>query len=199
MDSRELSTLKEMLVSRGFTATDFETLGSPLDDTRMYTFNGILIVFNQKTHISEKTFHGFTKFAEDNNYRSGLIIVSQTEPSESVLGVICAHIENRDNPLVQVFTNQKLQFGNITKHLIYSVPHRLLNETQRADVLKQFQPPDNTGTQYDPQNIFPKIWCQDAQAKWIGARPDDIVEIGGWCVASGENKRWRICVTSING
>jgi len=199
MEARELNTLKEMLVSRGFTADDFETLGSPLDDTRMYTFNGVLIIFNQKTHISEKSFNSFIKFAEENNYRSGLIIVSQTEPSESVLSVLCSHIENRENPLVQIFTNQKLQFGNITKHHIYSVAHKLLNDAERAEVLKQFQPPDNTGDQYDPKYMFPKIWCQDAQAKWIGARPNDIIEVSGWCIASGENKHWRICVTNING
>ena len=199
MEQRELKTLKEMLVSRGFTANDFESLGSPIDDTRMYTFGGVLIIFNQKTHVSEKTFNTFVKFSEENNYRSGLIIVSLTEPSEAVIAVLCAHVENKENPLVQIFTNQKLQYGNITKHTIYSVPHKLLNETERAELLTKFQPPNNSGTQYDPKNLFPKIWCQDAQAKWIGARPNDIVEIGGWCVASGENRHWRICVTNING
>jgi len=188
---RELATLKTMLSSRGFTTTDFDSLGSPLDETRMYTFDGVLIIFSSKTRVTEKEFNTFLNFAEENNHRTGLIIVSPNEPPESVLNLLCAHIENREHPLVQIFTNQKLQFGDVlVKHKIYSIPHKLLNDAEKNEVTQKFPNPEKT---------FPPIWCQDPQAKWIGARPGDIIEISGWCPASGVNTHWRFCVTNING
>jgi DNA-directed RNA polymerase subunit H (RpoH/RPB5) len=37
-------------------------------------------------------------------------------------------------------------------------------------------------------------------AKYLGARPGDVVEVLGMCETSGENKRWRICVAeTTNG
>ena len=188
---RELATLKTMLTARGFSAEDFDTLGSPLDETKIYTFNGVLIIFSTKTRVTEKEFNIFLGFAEENNYRSGMIIVTPNEPSESVLNILCAHIENHENPIVQIFTNQKLQFGDVlVKHKIYSVPHRLLNDAEKNELTQKFPKPEKT---------FPPIWCQDPQAKWIGARPGDIIEISGWCPASAVNTHWRFCVTNING
>jgi len=191
MEKIELDTIKNMLTARGFIADDFETIGSPLDETRMYTFSGVLIIFSSKTRVTEKEFNTFLKFAEENNYRSGLIIVTPSQPPESVLNLLCSHIENRENPLVQIFTNQKLLFGDtLVKHKIYSVPHKLLTQKERDELTKTYP---------NPENSFPSIWCQDPQAKWIGARPGDVVEVSGWCIASAENKHWRICVTNING
>lgn len=188
---REFETLKTMLNSRGYTAQDFESLGSPLDETRMYTFDGVLIIFSSKTRVTEKEFNIFIEFSEENNYKSGLIIVSPNEPPESVMNLLCAHIENREHPLVQIFTNQKLLFGDVlVKHKIYSIPHKLLTDEEKNELTKKFPNPEKT---------FPSIWCQDPQAKWIGARPGDIIEISGWCPASGINTHWRFCVTNING
>ena len=45
--------------------------------------------------------------------------------------------------------------------------------------------------------LLPKIDCQDPMAKWIGARPGDVVEITGLCEASCENKRYRYCVADV--
>jgi hypothetical protein len=129
---RELATLKTMLSSRGFTAADFDTLGNPLDETRMYTLEGLLVIFSTKARFTEKEFNTFLTFAEENNYRSGMIVVTPSEPSESVVNMLCAHIENREHPLVQIFTNQKLQFGDVlVKHKIYSVPHKLLTDAEK--------------------------------------------------------------------
>jgi DNA-directed RNA polymerase subunit H (RpoH/RPB5) len=188
---RRLETLKTMLSARGRTAADFDTLGSPLDETKMYTFDGVLIIFSSKNSLSEKELQTFLTFSQENNYRSGMIVVTPNEPSEAVLNTLCSHIENQDNPLVQIFTTQKLQFGDVlVKHKIYSVPHRLLNDVEKNELTQKFPKPEKT---------FPPIWCQDPQAKWIGARPGDIIEISGWCPASGINTRWRFCVTNING
>ena len=42
--TKALETLKEVLLARGHKGPDFDTIGSPLDDTTMYTFDTILVV-----------------------------------------------------------------------------------------------------------------------------------------------------------
>jgi len=185
-----LSTLQEMLASRGIVATKFELVTSSLDETKMYSFGGILIIFSTKTRVTEKEFNNFLSFAADNNYSSGIIIVSPSRPSETVMKILVNHIENRDNVYVQIFEIRKLGF-NISKHR--KVPHhRICNENEKPAIMKQFN--------LKSIDQMAKILSQDPMAQFIGARPGDVVEIVGMCVTSAENLRYRYCVAEgING
>ena len=185
-----LSTLQEMLTSRGVVATKFELVTSSLDETKMYSFGGILIIFSTKTRVTEKEFNNFLSFASENNYSSGIIIVSPSRPSETVMKILVNHIENRENVYVQIFDIRSLGF-NISKHR--KVPrHRIVEEAEKPAIIKQF----------NLKNIeqMPKILTQDPMAKFIGSRPGDIVEVIGMCETSAENLRYRYCVAEgING
>jgi DNA-directed RNA polymerase subunit H (RpoH/RPB5) len=187
MEEVALKTLKEILIGRGRSNQEFEPVGGALDETKMYTYDTLLIIFSTKTRVTEKEFNNFLGFAEENNHTSGIIIISPSIPSENVLTVLRNHISDIQNPLVQIFEIRHLQF-DISKHR--KVPrHRIITDAEKVAVLKEFNIKSPT--------FLPKIDCQDAMAKWIGARPDDIVEISGLCEASGQNKRYRFCVADV--
>jgi DNA-directed RNA polymerase subunit H (RpoH/RPB5) len=185
-----LYTLYEMLGSRGLTADKFETVPTTMDGTKMYSFAGMLIIFSTKTRVSEKELNNFLSFASENNFSLGIIIVSPSRPSESVLSVLIKHIAERENVFVQIFEIRKLGF-NISKHR--KVPqHRVCKENEKPEVIKN----------YSLKSIeqLPKIRSQDAMAQFIGARPGDLVEVIGLCETSAENLRYRYCVAEgING
>lgn len=185
-----LSTLQEMLTSRGLTADKFELVPSNMDGTKMYSFAGILLIFSTKTRVSEKELNNFLSFAGENNFASGIIIVSPSRPSESVMKVLIGHNADRDNVYVQIFDIRSLGF-NISKHR--KVPrHRIVNENEKPTIIKNFN--------LKSLDQMPKILSQDAMAKFIGARPGDVVEVVGLCETSADNLRYRYCVAEgING
>lgn len=187
MEERALQTLKDMLIARGIKDEKFEPVGNPMNETRMYTFGGVLIVFSEKTRITTQELGNMIAFASENKFTGGMIIVSPTRPSESVLEIVRQHISNKENQLVQIFYQSHLNF-DISKHR--KVPkHRILTEAEIQDVMNEYHIVDI--------KKIPKIDSQDPMAKWIGARPDNVVEITGMCLASGENKRYRYCFANV--
>lgn len=187
MEERSLQTLKDMLIARGIKDEKFEPVGNPMNETRMYTFGGVLVVFSEKTRITIQELGNMMTFASENNFTGGMIIVSPTKPSESVLEIVRQHISERNNPLVQIFYQSHLNF-DISKHR--KVPkHRILTDDEVQAVAAEYHIKDI-------QRI-PKIDSQDPMAKWIGARPGDVVEVTGMCVASAENRRYRYCLANV--
>jgi len=187
MEEVALKTLKELLLGRGRPNQEFEIVGGALDETKMYTYDSLLIIFSTKTRVTEREFNNFLEFAHDNNHTSGIIIISPSIPSENVLNVLRNHINEIENPLVQIFEIRHLQF-DISKHR--KVPkHRIISDAEKVSILKEFNLKD--------ASFLPKIDSQDAMAKWIGCRPGDIVEITGLCDSTGENKRYRFCVVDV--
>jgi DNA-directed RNA polymerase subunit H (RpoH/RPB5) len=140
--------------------------------------------------VSEKELNNFLSFAGENNFASGIIIVSPSRPSESVMKVLIGHNADRDNVYVQIFDIRSLGF-NISKHR--KVPqHRIVNENEKPAIIKNFN--------LKSLDQMPKILSQDAMAKFIGARPGDVVEVVGLCETSADNLRYRYCVAEgING
>ena len=187
MEGTALETLKAMLTSRNLKSESFETVGNPLDETRMYTFAGILIVFSEKTRLMPTEFRNILAYASENNHTAGTIIITLSKPPESVIDLLRHYISVKENPLVQIFYISHLNF-DISKHR--KVPkHRLLTEDEITKLMKLYNI-------QDLKNL-PKIDSQDAMARWIGARPGDVIEINGLCVTSAENKRYRYCVPNV--
>jgi DNA-directed RNA polymerase subunit H len=186
METRALETLRIILKNRGIENSSFETVGSPMDETHMFTYGSVLVVFSEKARVTEREFNNILEFAERNGHSNGIIIVSDSHASESVLAVLREYIANKENPLVQLFELRHLQF-DISAHR--KVPkHRIMTQDELTKVLKEFHA--------DSATLFPRIDCQDPMAKWVGARPGNVLEITGLCESSGENRRYRICVES---
>jgi len=187
MDDRVMKTLKEMLVDRGVKGDTFDPVSPAMDETKMFVFGGVLIIYSTKTRVLANEFNNFLKFANENGHNNGIIIISDALTSEKVLNALINHIANPENPLVQIFLYKSLYF-NISKHNL--VPkQRLLTSAEKAVIAKHFT-----------LHQLPHIGSQDPMAKYLGARPGDIVEVTGMCETSAENKRWRICVAeTTNG
>jgi len=186
-EEKALSTIKDILKNRGVEADSFESVAGSLDETKMYTFAQVLIIFSTKTRVTERELNNFIGFASENNHTGGILVVSPSRPSEMVLKVLRNHVADRTNPLVQIFELRHLQF-DISKHR--KVPrHRIITDDERTKMLKEFNISGPT--------FLPKIDCQDPMAKWIEARPDDVLEVNGLCESSGLNKRFRYCVADV--
>jgi DNA-directed RNA polymerase subunit H (RpoH/RPB5) len=187
MEERALDTLKIILKNRG--AKDgsvYDKVSAPMKDTHMFIYDGILVVFSDKTRVSENEFNNIIEFSEQNDYKNGIVIITPIKPSESVLAAIRRRAADLEKPLVLVFELRHLQF-DISAHR--KVPkHRILDKDEVNAVLKEFHA--------NSPNLFPKIDSQDPMARWIGARPGDVLEITGLCESSGENRRYRTCVES---
>jgi len=187
MEERALETLKIILKNRG--AKDgsvYDKVSAPMKDTHMFIYDGILVVFSDKTRVSENEFNNIIEFSEQNDYKTGIVIITPIKPSESVLAAIRRRAADLEKPLVLVFELRHLQF-DISAHR--KVPkHRILDKDEVNAVLKEFHA--------NSPNLFPKIDSQDPMARWIGARPGDVLEITGLCESSGENRRYRTCVES---
>ena len=184
--SKALETLKEMLISRGHKAGEFDTIGSPLDDTSMYTFDDVFVVFSHKDRLTQTEIGNFLAYAEENNHTSTMIIVTLSRPSEAVILYLRDYIAVPENILVQIFELSHLQF-NVSKHR--KVPqHTLLDDEAIANLKKVYSWWDITK--------FRRIDCQDPMAKWVGARPGNVIQVEGLCPVSGSNKHWDLCVAN---
>lgn len=184
MEERALTTLTNMIRARGITVDAPERLGNPLDETKMVTLGGQLVIFSEKSRVSKQELQNYITFASENGYKQGLIVVAFILPSDDVMNSVRRYIEQRDNPLVQVFDYRHLQF-DITTHR--KVPrHRILTDDERAQ-LERLYPGD-------PAKVHALIDCQDPMAKWIGARPGDILEITRFSPTAGSTPYYRYCV-----
>jgi DNA-directed RNA polymerase subunit H (RpoH/RPB5) len=186
MEDRALATLKAMLNERGLTG-EIESIGSKLDDAKLYSFAGILVIFSTKTRISEKDLNIFIEYANENKYSNGSIIIGLSRPSDAVLTALRTHINQRDVPPIWVFELRHLQFryGNHIK-----VPkHRIVDSKELVEILQK--------TNAKTPSVFRKIDSQDPMAKWVGARPGDVLEVTGMCESSVENKRYLFCMADV--
>jgi DNA-directed RNA polymerase subunit H (RpoH/RPB5) len=186
MEARAKETIRTMLVESGLQG-DFEDVQAPLDETRMFLFSGVLVVFSDKTRVTERELNKILEYADTNDYKSGVIIVTPTTPSELVINSVRDYIANPKTPLLQIFELRHLGF-DISKHRL--VPkHRILKEGDLNAFLKQY------GLTPQTTHLLPKLDCQDPMAKRIRARPGDVVEITGLSLSSGEYRRARLCVS----
>lgn len=185
MEARALATIKRMLNDTGIQA-EYEAVSAPLDETRMFMFGPVLIVFSDKTRVTEREFTKIIEYADTNDMKGGIIIVTPSVPSDLVLNAVRRYIANPENPLVQIFEIRHLGF-DIAQHR--QVPkHKILVKEELDAFLKEY------GLTHETTHLLPKIDCQDPMAKRVRARPGDVIEIKGLSLTAGEYRRARLCV-----
>jgi DNA-directed RNA polymerase subunit H (RpoH/RPB5) len=187
MEEKALVTLKSMLETRGLKVSDPEPLASVLDETRMYKIGEVLILFSDKSRISDTNLSSYIKFSSENGYTNGMIIVSIIPCSEKIVNTVRSYINKKENPLLQIFDITRLQ-TDISKHRKF-VPHRILSQ-QEVQLLEQ------RFAITKPREQLAWIDSQDAAAKWIGARPTDIIEVIRFSESAGDARSWRFCVAN---
>jgi DNA-directed RNA polymerase I, II, and III subunit RPABC1 len=188
MEEKALECLKGMLTSRQIKVEKADIIGNPLEETRMFNMGGVLIIFSEKGRLTEGVLNSYIVFASENGHTHGVIIVSLSQPSESILGLIRAHNAVKENPLLQIFDIRRLQF-DITTHRKVP-PHRILSE----DEVKKLEVRMNI---LDSKAQLPWIDSQDPMAKWIGARMGDIIEIIRFSESAGATPYYRYCANNV--
>lgn len=187
MEETALTTLKSMLISRGLKDVNFEEVKDSMNETRMYAYDKILIIFSQKARITQQEFYNFIEFAKENKYTSDIIVISLAIPSDSLKDTVRNYVSIKENQLVQLFYIGHLQFKYAEHELVPK--HRILTSAEITELMKEYHIKAL-------QNI-PKIDSQDAMVRWIGARPGDVIEITGMDVSSAEGLRYRYCIPNV--
>ena len=146
----------------------------------------MLVIFSQKDKgVLERDIIAFRKFAEANDYTNGLVVVSLVPPSDNVLKTIKAQSSER----LQFFHIRQLQF-DITTHRM-AMPHRIMKEDERTAMFKEFNI-------VKPEDQLPWIDSQDAQIKWIGGVPGDVIEVRRHSDVAGNVGYYRYVVADVN-
>lgn len=185
MEDKALETLRTMLERRGLNTKTERIVSEDLERVNMFTIGDILVVFSQKDKgLVERDVRNFVAFAEANQYKNGIIIVSLSKPSENVLRVVKSFAKER----IQFFWIWHLQ-NDWTTHRYY-VPHRIVKEDEKTQLYKDLKVTDPTQ--------LPSIDSQDYPVKVIGAIPGDVVEILRHSDVAGVSKYYRYCVEDVN-
>ena len=203
--------LLDMLRARGV-PVDAPPTTSEVDYPGDVTKYGDVVVFwSNRSRINEKDLPAHVGITRDNGGTTGILIVN-TPPSETVLNAITAYSD-----ILQIFHIRQLEF-NPTKHR--KVPsHRILSadETKqyfdkyriKLDDIVQKMKIDHIQLNADDPPLrqiamkhkdylpIPQIGTQDAIARWIGAKPGDVIEILRNSETAGGTPYYRICVASV--
>ena len=114
MEDKALETIKKMLIDRKFKVPTHEAVGNPLDETRMYTMGGVLIIFSEKSRLTEPVLRSYIAFAED-GYTHGTIVITLIQPSDTVVSIVREYNSDLKKPFLQLFDIRHVQF-DISTH-----------------------------------------------------------------------------------
>lgn len=197
--------LKSMLTSRGVNVSTPETI-----EPGVTKYDNV-IVSTKDARVSEKIVREFSKSVKEQGATIGIIVVP-SPPSETILNIV-ASLSN----IVQIFHEAQLSF-DITKHR--KVPaHRILTKEEVDKMFEKFHISVSEITKkvqedkvsLDPELSFlqqlgmkhkeymplPYIWTQDPVARWIGAKPGDVIEVMRKSRTSGSTPYYRFCVANV--
>jgi DNA-directed RNA polymerase subunit H (RpoH/RPB5) len=197
--------LKSMLASRGVNVSAPETI-----EPGLIKYDSI-VVSTKDPRVSEKNVREFAKKVLEYGATTGIIVIS-SPPSETILNIV-ASLSN----VIQIFHEAQLTF-DILKHR--KVPaHRILSKEETDKMFEKFHISISEITKkvqedkvsLDPELAFlqqlgmkhkeymplPYIWTQDPVAKWIGAKPGDIIEVMRKSKTSGSTPYYRFCVANV--
>jgi DNA-directed RNA polymerase subunit H (RpoH/RPB5) len=177
-----METLITMLRQRGVTALVPEPVGSELPGT-VQKIGEYFIYFSTKSRISDKDIGIVETEMQAAGCTRGIIVL-ETKPSSVILNLIRKHSD-----VLQLFHTEQLVFDIMTHRKVPA--HRILAEDEKLAFLESFRITD-------PQKKMPDIDSQDAAAKWIGARPGDIVEIMRKSETAGYVPYYRMCVANTS-
>lgn len=197
--------LKRMLTSRGVSTEAPDTI-----EPGVVKYDSV-VVYSKDPRASEKTVREFAKKVLEYGATTGIIVIPNP-PSETILNVV-ASLSN----VIQIFHEAQLSF-DITQHR--KVPaHRILTKEEVdkmfekfyisiPDIMKRVQEDkvsldselpflQQLGMKHKEYMPMPYIWTQDPIARWIGAKPGDIVEVMRKSETSGSTPYYRFCVASV--
>lgn len=176
-----MDVLKIMLQQRGIDTSVEEKIESEFS-AAITKIGKIVIYMSNRSRISEKDIDAIMEITQQNGGELSIVVVS-IPPSANILSVV-----KQKSDKFQLFHSGQLQF-DITTHR--KIPrHRLLNEDEKKAFSEKFHITK-------PEDQMPMIDSQDIMAKWIGAKPGDIVEIMRKSDTAGSTPYYRYCVADV--
>ena len=169
-----------MLKSRGIenAAEDIEGLEGKLQKV------GPVLVWNSlKDRVQPGDIDAVIAKLEETGAAQGIIIV-KLPPSPKIMERI-----RKESSKVQLFYEDQLKF-DISKHRKVP-PHRILSAEEKDAFLTRFNI-------LNAETQMPLLDSQDPMAKWIGAKPGDIVEVMRRSESAGSTAYYRCCVADVS-
>ena len=206
-----MSKLHEMLSARGVPVDSPTTLEVEYPGEVVKYGADVIVFTSNRARVNEKDLASHVSITRENGGTTGIIIV-QSPPSETVTTALAAMSD-----VLQIFHAMQLEF-NPTKHR--KVPrHRILSADESRQYFEKYriklddivgkmkadhillnpdEPPlRQIAMKHKDYLPLPQIASQDAIARWIGAKPGDLVEIMRNSETAGGTPYYRICVASV--
>jgi DNA-directed RNA polymerase subunit H (RpoH/RPB5) len=209
---KTMDIVKLMLSQRGVNVENVQQIqGGDVDDFATFKIDTVIVFMIERARITESSVIDLYERVSTHGGTSGIIVVP-ISPSDTILNVISQY-SNR----LQIFHRAQLTF-DITAHR--KVPrHRLLTTEEVPKMLEKYnislddiikklrqnnielkstEPPlASIGMQFKEYMPMPYIQVHDPVARWIGAKPGDIVEIIRKSETAGGTPYYRFCVASV--
>jgi len=205
------SFLHEMLSARGVPVDSPTTLEVEYPGEVVKYGADVIVFTSNRARVNEKDLASHVSITRENGATTGIIIV-QSPPSETVTTALAAMSD-----VLQIFHAMQLEF-NPTKHR--KVPrHRILSADESRQYFEKYriklddivgkmkadhillnadEPPlRQIAMKHKDYLPLPQIASQDAIARWIGAKPGDLIEIMRNSETAGGTPYYRICVASV--
>lgn len=176
-----MDVLKIMLNQRGVNTNTSETIESEFPAS-IVKFDKIVVYTSSRSRISEKDIETIIDITQKNGGELSIVIVP-IPPSATILTSVRQHSDK-----FQLFHSGQLQF-DITTHRKVPI-HRILSEEEKKVFVEKYHI-----SKLEDQ--MPMIDSQDPLAKWIGAKPGDVVEIMRRSETSGSTPYYRYCVADV--
>lgn len=176
-----MEILKLMLNQRGINTDTMETIETEFPAS-VSKFGKVVVYTSNRSRISEKDIESVIEITQKNGGDLSIVIVP-IPPSSTILTTVRKYSDK-----FQLFHTDQLQF-DITTHR--KVPqHRILNEDEKKAYIEKYHVAN-------PIDQMPCIDSQDPMAKWIGAKPGDILEIIRRSETAGATPYYRYCVADV--
>jgi DNA-directed RNA polymerase subunit H len=176
-----MEVLKIMLKQRGINTSVSETIESEFPAV-ITKIDKVVVFVSNRSRISEKDIETIVGITQKNGGDMSIVIVP-IPPSATILTAVRQYSDK-----FQLFHAGQLQF-DITTHR--KVPyHRLLSEDEKKVFVEKYHVAK-------PSEQMPMIDSQDPMAKWIGAKPGDILEIMRKSETAGSTPYYRYCVADV--
>jgi DNA-directed RNA polymerase subunit H (RpoH/RPB5) len=176
-----MDVLKLMLQQRGIATEVVEPVETDFPAT-VSKIGSVLVFMSNRARISDKDVDAMIALTSKNGGTLTICVVP-VAPSPTILTVI-----RQKSDKFQLFHVGQLQY-DITTHR--KVPrHRILTKEERDIFL----------VKYHIQDVYtqmPLVDSQDMMARWIGAKPGDILEIMRKSETAGGTPYYRLCVADV--
>ena len=206
----EQTFLLDMLRARGVPVDAPTTLEVEYSG-EVVRYGDVVVFWSNKSRVNEKDLPSHVSLTRENGGTTG-ILVMQSPPSETVMNAITAFSDT-----LQVFHVRQLEFDP-TAHR--KVPkHRILSADETKQYFEKYRiklddivakmkvdhiqlnaedpPLRQIAMKHKDYIPTPQIASQDAIARWIGAKPGDVIEIMRNSETAGGTPYYRICVASV--